>query len=75
MTTRSLDADGEITESPGVDEDLTSALAKVAAGTHDDSMTKMRKASPSLAASMNLMPSSPCTLAISCGSLTTEVVP
>ena len=49
--------------------------SKSDAGTHDGAITKTSSGSPSVAASSQSTPSTPATLAISCGSQTTAVVP
>ena len=45
------------------------------AGTHDGAIAKTRSGEPSAASSSHSAPSAPSTLAISCGSQTTAVVP
>ena len=49
--------------------------SKCDAGTHDDAITNTSSGSPSVASRYQRIPSSPATLASSCGSLTTAVVP
>ncbi len=45
------------------------------AGTHEEAMSLTASGSPRAASTMKRMPGSPATLAISCGSLTTQVTP
>ena len=49
--------------------------SKSDAGTHDGAITNTSSGSPSVASSSQRTPSTPATLAISCGSQTTAVVP